>query len=168
MPRLPLGVAIAAALLAFAAPAHAWAPDYLYGITTANPPHLVAFESDAPGTLVSDRPITGLSDPVVAFDVSPRDGGLYVVTKGTPDRFWILDPIGATATKVGDLDAALTTAPDSGFGADFDPQTGKLRVVSQGTNQNLSIDPANAHVTADTDVDPVGRAIPAIAFHNND
>src|SRR3954468_18045573 len=143
MSRLALGAALVA-LLAFASPAVAGGlPDQLYGITTAIPPHLVAFSAGQPGVLQSDRAITGTTDPVVGFDVSPRDGGLYLVTKDATGHaeLYTLDPATAQATKIGNLDATLDTGANQGFGADFDPQTGQLRLISESSNQNLRVDP---------------------------
>src|SRR3954447_9118609 len=118
MSRLALGVAVAA-LLALIAPASAgaWNDDELYGITAANPPHLVEFAPVGP-TIVfdSDVPITGLlgGDAVVGMDISPRDGGIYLLTKnGTLGRIYALDASTADATKVADLaaDPADVTPP---------------------------------------------------------
>src|SRR6476660_5185578 len=99
MLRSALALAGAAVFLAFAAPAYGWATDELYGVTAANPPHLVSFEPIGPTiTFSSDEPITGLgaSDVVVGFDISPRDGGMYLLTKeglsfSQVGRLWSLD-----------------------------------------------------------------------------
>jgi Ca2+-binding RTX toxin-like protein len=165
MSRLPLGVAIAA-LLAFAAPASA--ADHMYGLTNATPPHLVTFESDTPGTLTSDRLITGFvgsgSELVAGMDVSPRDGGLYALTQdaGT-GRLYALDPANAKLTLVGQL--AGTTLPSTAYGVDFIPPSNLLRVVAL-SGPNLRVNPANAQVTTDTPIS--GASIAGVAFENND
>jgi hypothetical protein len=119
MSRLPLGVAIAA-LLAWCAPA--LAADHLYGITPAPSPHLVSFESDAPSVLTSDRAISGFTtgtEVVAGMDVSPRDGGLYVLTRdGTLGRLYVLDPASATLALIGPLNTGLDS---SDFEIDFTP-----------------------------------------------
>jgi uncharacterized protein DUF4394/Calx-beta domain-containing protein/hemolysin type calcium-binding protein/thrombospondin type 3 repeat protein len=168
----------ALACLALAAPA--MAADHLYGITTASPPHLVAFEAVAPIVYTSDREITGLTDPVVGMDVSPRDGGIYVVTKdgGGIAKLYSLDATTAAATLIGTLaaDPADVTAPyatlvvpgGTGLGTDFNPQSNLIRLISQSSNQNLRVNPANALVTTDAPINPGTISIPAVAFHIND
>src|SRR4051794_30707266 len=128
MPRLAVGLA-ALAMLVFAAPAFGWADDYLYGITDANPPHLVAFEAVSPVVFSNNQPIAGLNgEAVIGMDVSPRDGGIYLVTLSAGvGRLYSLDPTDANATLVGQLapDPTDTTSPytslanDTGWGADF-------------------------------------------------
>src|SRR4051812_1649183 len=113
MLRAAIAAAAVAASLAFATSAQAWGTDELYGITTANPPHLVSFDPVGPTiALTSDEAINGLVDPVVGFDISPRDGGLYVVTKdGTGvAKLYNLDPTTADATLIDQLTADPTDA----------------------------------------------------------
>src|SRR5215212_2711587 len=119
---LRFGVSAAViALLAFAAPA--LAIDHLYGITDASPPHLVAFESDAPTVFTGDRPITGLTagDVIVGMDVSPRDGGLYAIARSGAGagRLYSLDPSTAALTTIATLvaDPADASAPYSTLAA---------------------------------------------------
>src|SRR4051812_13553883 len=180
MPRLAVGLA-ALAMLVFAAPAFGWADDYIYGITDAEPPHLVAFESNAPGTLLSNQVVTGkpMAERVVGMDLSPRDGELYVLTTdpGNVGRLYVLDAAGAGMTLIGQLaaDPADTTSPYGGtlpntdFGVDFIPQSNLLRVVAL-SGKNIRVNPANALVTTDTDINgsPGPPSIAGVAFHNND
>src|SRR3954453_13066829 len=175
MSRLALGVAVVAALLAFAAPA--LAADHLYGITPPPTPHLVSFESDAPGVLTSDRAIGGFAtgpEVVAGMDVSPRDGELYVLTRdGTVGRLYVLEPASAGLTLVGQLFDGPndpTALDNTDFEVDFIPPSNLLRVVSL-TGQNLRVNPANALVTTDTNIHggvPPGASLSGIAFHNND
>src|SRR4051812_6561769 len=173
--------AAAASLMLFASSAQAWGTDELYGITTDPTPHLVSFEPVGPTiTLTSNEAINGLTDPVVGFDISPRDGGMYVVTKDGSGvaKLYNLDPTTADATLIGTLTAdpadatspytTLTVAAGQGLGADFNPQSNLLRLISLTSNQNLRVDPTNARVITDTDITPFDRGIPAVAFHNND
>src|SRR3954447_5517605 len=183
MSRLALGVAVAAALLAFILPASAgaWNDDELYGITAGPTPRLVSFAPVNPIAFEEDKPISGLmvGDAVVGMDVSPRDGGLFLLTQnGTVGRLYSLDPSTADATPVAaqlTADPADTTAPYTGltdiaYGVDFNPQSNLLRVVGgvADTNaQNLRVDPATARVTTDTAITP-GVKLAGIAYHTND
>jgi Ca2+-binding RTX toxin-like protein len=174
MVRVALGWA-AAALLAFAAPAAA--TDHLSGLTTAAPPHLVTFEAAAPVVFTSDRVITGLTDPVVGMDVSPRDGGLYVLTSdaGGVGKLYFIDPTTAGATLIGQLtpEPADTTSPHTtlppgtAFGVDFIPPSNLLRVVSPA-GLNVRVNPANGFVTTDTPINPGGTSLSGVAFTHND
>jgi Ca2+-binding RTX toxin-like protein len=184
MIRAAIAAAAAAAFLALASSAQAWNTDELYGITdttSPNPPHLVSFDPIGPNiTLTSDEAINGLVDPVVGFDISPRDGGLYVLTDDASGNanLYSLDPSTADATLIGPLTAdpgdtsspytGLTVNSGNGVGTDFNPQSNLLRVITLTLNQNLRVDPTNARVITDTDITPFDRAIPAVAFHNND
>src|SRR4051812_37431591 len=108
--------AVVAAWLAFAAPAGARKTGELFGVTTADPPPLVSFEPLGPTIdLSDDGEILGLTDPVVGFDISPRDGGMYLVTRsGTGvGHLFSLDPTNSVATSIGQLtaDPADTTSP---------------------------------------------------------
>jgi Ca2+-binding RTX toxin-like protein len=179
--RAMIAAALTAACLAFASSAQAWGTDELYGITDANPPHLVSFAPVGPTiTYTSDEEITGLApgDLVMDMDVSPRDGGLYLLTKnGTTGRLYSLDPTTSTATAVGPLaaDPADTSSPytglaDNAYGIDFNPQSNLLRVTGGlNTPDNLRVDPATARVTTDI---PITQAtsthLAGIAYHNND
>jgi hypothetical protein len=175
--RRAIGLAaVAVACLAFVTPAMAWNTDELYGITTASPPHLVSFEPLGPTIdLSDDGAILGLTDPVVGFDISPRDGGMYLVTRsGTGvGNLFSLDPTTMSTTPIGQLtaDPADTTLPyttliTASYGADFNPQSNLLRLIGSGAAQNLRVDPTNARVITDTNIS--GGSIPAVAFHNND
>src|SRR3954467_8853167 len=108
MSRAAIGVVVAACL-AFAAPAVA--VDHLYGITDAPAPHLVTFDAVAPIVFTSDRVIAGVSagETVVGMDVSPRDGGLYVLTSDGSGvgRLYSLDPNTAAASSIGQLTVTL-------------------------------------------------------------
>src|SRR3954463_8999903 len=139
MSRLAVGMAVLA-LFVFAPPAFGWADDYIYGITNTEPPHLVAFESNAPGTLTSNEVVSGkpAGERVVGMDLSPRDGELYVLTEDTTShvgKLYVLDAVGAGMTLIGQLaaDPADTTGPayggtlpDTDFGVDFIPQSNLL------------------------------------------
>jgi Ca2+-binding RTX toxin-like protein len=179
MSRAAIAAAAAAAFLALASPAQAWNTDELYGITDASPPHLVSFAPVGPAiTYTSDAPISGLmlGDAVVGMDVSPRDGGLFLLARnGTTGRLYSLDAATAEATAVGTLaaDPADTSAPytslgDAAYGVDFNPQSNLLRVTGGlNTGLNLRVDPATALVTTDAPITP-GVHLAGVAYHNND
>ena len=179
MPRLAVGLAVLALLLLAAAPS-ARGDDHLYGVTTGD--HLVTFESGSPGTLTSDRAITGkpAGERIVGMDLSPRDGELYVLTRvqaSGAGRLYVLDAASAGLTLIGQLTADPTdtdapfggSLPDTDFGSDFVPQSNLLRVVAS-SGQNLRVSPANAQVITDTDINgtPAAPSLAGVAFHNND
>jgi Ca2+-binding RTX toxin-like protein len=178
MLRAAIAAAAVAAFLAFASSAYGWADDELYGITTA-PPHLVAFSPIGPTiTYTSDRAISGLAagDSIVGMDISPRDGGIYLVGKNASvGTLYSLDPSTAAATPVGTLaaDPADTTSPynglnDSTYGVDFNPQSNLLRLTGGNTTpDNLRVDPATARVTTDVPITG-GVHLAGVAYHNND
>jgi Ca2+-binding RTX toxin-like protein len=182
MSRLPLGVAVAAALLALIVPASAgaWADDELYGITTASPPHLVSFAPANPIVFETDAAISGIgaNELVVGMDVSPRDGLPYLLTRNGVDSkgfLYSLDPSSADATLIGELaaDPADTTSPytsltHAAYGVDFIPQSNLLRVTGDSvTGLNLRVDPTNARVITDTPITG-GVYLAGVAFHTND
>src|SRR4051794_15043673 len=143
------------ASLALASPAMAGGgSDHLYGVTTANPPHLVAFESVAPITFTSDSEITGLTpgDTVRGMDTSPRDGGLYLFTEnGTVGRLYSLDPTTAVATLVHNLVAGtppvnFDLTGETAFGMDFNPQSNLIRLTGADNRKNVRVNPANGVV----------------------
>ena len=84
---IPLLAALVA-LLAAAAPAGA---ADLYGVTTDG--HLVRFDSDSPGTLASDRPLTGAWGEVEWQGLATADGEMVLADQyGT---LWVVDPADA-------------------------------------------------------------------------
>jgi Ca2+-binding RTX toxin-like protein len=173
--RAAIAVAVATACLALAAPA--LAVDHLYGITDAPAPHLVAFDAVAPLVVNEDHVVTDLvgGDSVMGMDVSPRDGGIYVLTSNAGvGRLYKLDPDTGAATVVGQLTADPTdttspysTLPPGSYGVDFIPQSNLLRVVNAG-GLNARVDPTNARVITDNSISPMGTEISGVAFHNND
>src|SRR4051812_44867691 len=170
MLRLAVGLALAAGLL-FAAPASAGgALDPLYGITASSPPPLVTFEADVPGTLTSNRTIPGLPGPatIVGMDVSPRDGGLFVLSDdaGGNGILYSLDPTTAALTQIAPLSVSLPATPES-FGVDINPQSNLMRVTSAPGNKNLRVNLANGVTTTDSPITVAG-ALLGVAYHNND
>ena len=98
---------------------------------------IVTFDSASPGTITSNRTITGLGSGVTltGIDLRPADNQLYSVsTTGTVYRL-TLSGSNYVATSLG----AISTSPSgASFGLDFNPTVDRLRMVSD-TNQNLRI-----------------------------
>jgi Ca2+-binding RTX toxin-like protein len=175
--RSALVALLASLVFAASASAGGAGADHLYGITTG-PHNLVSFESSDPLDLTSNRPITGLAvgDEVMGMDVSPRDGGLYLLARnGTAGHIYSLDATSADATLVGTMaaDPADTTSPyvslgsEGAWGMDFNPQSNLIRLTGVDNRQNLRVDPATALVTTDKPIaSTVGVA--GVAYHNND
>lgn len=111
---------------------------------------IVTFDSASPGTITSNRTITGLGVGVTltGIDLRPADNQLYSVsTNGTVYRL-TLSGATYTATSLG----AISTSPSgNSFGLDFNPTVDRLRMVSD-TNQNLRINQTTTPpgVTVDT------------------
>ncbi len=178
-------VALAAATWLFAAqPADA---QLLFGITKTTSPHLVSFDSAAPGTLLSDVAISGLATAVtpVGLDRRPSDGKLYMLTINTGTsvgQLWTVDPYTGESTLVAtlaadpsDLTSAYTNLPFvGGYDIDFNPVPDRLRVVNSG-DANIRVNPNNGLVTTDTDLNFGGGdehsgadpAVTAIAYTNS-
>ena len=127
---------------------------------------IVTFDSASPGTITSDRAITGLATGVTltGIDLRPADNQLYSVsTTGTVYRL-TLSGGNYLATSLGTISPSPSGAS---FGLDFNPVPDRLRMVSD-TNQNVRINQTAtpATVTVDgtitlngsTDVDLIGSA----------
>lgn len=144
MMRFLLGAIASAAVLA-GSPA---AAENVFGLVGSS--SIVTFDSASPGTITSNRTITGLGEGVTltGIDLRPADNQLYSVsTSGTVYRL-TLSGANYTATSLG----AISTSPTgNSFGLDFNPTVDRLRLVSD-TNQNLRINETTTPpgVTVDT------------------
>lgn len=104
---------------------------------------LVSFFSNAPGTFVTNIPISGLGpgEDIVGIDFRPATLQLYgVATDTATSRVIIIDPTTGQVTTVG---TGFTPAlPLNAFyGVDFDPVADRLRVViTSGANIRLHPD----------------------------
>ena len=125
---------------------------------------IVTFDSASPGTITSDRTITGLATGVTltGIDLRPADNQLYSVsTTGTVYRL-TLSGGNYTATSLGTI---TNTPSGNSFGLDFNPTVDRLRMVSD-TNQNLRITVSPASnlndgaitLTGANDADLIGSA----------
>lgn len=114
---------------------------------------------------IYSKSITGLQtgETVIGMDIDPITGRLYAL--GSSSRLYTVNTATATFTQVGTgtFNVALN---GNSFGFDFNPNTGKIRVVSD-TRQNLEIDAVTAEVTVGTVVSPATAMLSAAAFSNN-
>ena len=134
---------------------------------------LISFDSGATGTLLSDVPITGLTDPsesVQGIDFRPVTGQLYALGNAPNNicRLYTINPATGVATRVGSTDLTLTGAF---WGFDFNPTVDRIRVVSDtGTNIRLHPD-TGALVATDTILNAGAgtvTGIAAAAYDRND
>jgi Ca2+-binding RTX toxin-like protein len=174
MRRAVLCTVVLAALMAAATPA--FAVDQIVAVTLTNPPNLVKFESDESETITFSREISGLGgDAVLGIDRDPASGRLYLLTRnGSQARFWILDPIAATATPVAILTAnpSDATAPYTGLtglnaGIDIRPDAEQMRVTTDA-DENLRFILGSGLVTTDGPINPGSRNAVGLAYGNDD
>lgn len=138
-------------------------PEAIFAVTTSN--NLVRFNSNAPGTIVSTSPITGMQpgETMVGIDFRPATGQLYGL--GDSSRIYRIDPANGIATPVG---AGPFTPALSGtdFGFDFNPTVDRIRIVSDA-EQNLRAHPdTGAIAVTDLNLNPAGNVV-AAAYTNN-
>jgi len=147
---LSLACATTAALLAHAPGALA---QPAAGVVNAAGSALVTFDTDAPGRLTGQRPITGLraGEQIEAIDFRDRPApsapataqGLYglAVTRGATDtlQLYRIDIPSARATAIGGRISG--EPPSDSWDVDFDAGIDELRAISD-TGLNLRIDPS--------------------------
>ncbi len=154
-------VALASTAMLASAPAAAEEVIGLVGST-----NIVTFDSASPGTITSNRPITGLAagTSLTGIDLRPADNQLYAVsTNGTVYR---LVASGGNYSAVS-LGTTPTSPSGTSFGLDFNPTVDRIRVVSD-TDQNLRINPntsppgvivdGNITLNGSSDVSLIGSA----------
>lgn len=145
----------------------------LVGLTKNN--QLVRFDSARPGDLAGPVPITGLQtdETIVGIDYRPRTGQLYglgVVHGSSADavRVYLLDAIGGSATQVPGS-TSFTVATGNSYAFDFNPTVDRMRIV-HNADENFRIDPNDGErvdTPPDTDLNPAGRSIEAVAYDRN-
>lgn len=133
--------------------------------TVVNGNTLVTVNANAPGTIVSSVPITGL-DPLTrvgGIDYRPATPRVLYAISNTGQLYTINTRTGA-ATKVG----TPPTPTISGIGFDFNPTVDRLRIVTQ-TRQDIRANPDTGALAA-TDgtlayapTDPLANAIVNVA-----
>lgn len=104
---------------------------------------LVTFMSNAPGTIITDIPITGLNsgENLMGIDFRPADGMLYSVTNQA--RVIRIDTTTGAVTSVGGFIGALPAFA----GIDFDPVADVIRLTGND-DRNLRISPVNGSLLA--------------------
>jgi hypothetical protein len=166
-------LALTAAILASAASQAAAEPAVGLIKGTGN---LVILDTASPGSLVSEKPVTGLGAGERLVDIDYRLHpigeppppsqlfGLSVFDGSTQDtiRLYTIDIATGVATPV----AAGAPAPVGGvdYGIDFNPTVDRIRVVSDG-DQNLRLNPnTGGLVTYDNVLNPAGEKVTGIAY----
>jgi hypothetical protein len=118
--------------------------ELLYGLTADH--HLKVFAPSKPGQALSTVPITGLRLGTVlqAIDFRPVDSQLYALgAAGNDFRLYRINTATGLATLISQTPLAIPLTGELGF--DFDPVSGKIRVVTS-TEQNLRIDPETGQI----------------------
>ena len=145
----------------------------IFAITASN--RLVSFNRDAPATVRTTVPVSGLQagENLLGIDFRPADGLLYAL--GSSGRLYTIDSATGQATLKASLaaDAADASAPftalaGSDFGVDFNPVADRLRVVSN-TGQNLRINVDTGATTTDGAINggAPNAAVTAAAYTNS-
>lgn len=138
---------------------------------------VATFDTTAPGTFTSLRPITGLQplEHVLALDyrwlplqtppIPPsRLFALGVTTGAVSDsvRLLTIDPGTGVATVISSTPIALNTG--SAYDMDFNPTVDRIRVVN-ASDVNMRINPNNGTIAGiDVALNPAGGDIAAIAY----
>src|SRR5262245_25760771 len=141
-------------------------PNILVSFNPANP---------AGGTPI---PVTGLmaGETLVGIDVRPLNGDLYALgVNAVADTatLYTISPLTAVATIVGTFGpVAGLNLPASGYGFDFNPVTGGIRVTTDGLETgiglNFRVNPSTGSITAlDTAINPAFD-ISGVAYTNNE
>jgi hypothetical protein len=149
----------------------------VFAITDEVLPHVISFDANVPGTLLSNVPVSGLTatELMLGIDKRPANATIYALTADGSARFLrALDPATGTLGTPVTLspDPSDATNPYSGFdpalgvGVDFNPASDKLRIVT-GTDQNMHVNPNNGLVVTDAALNPGNPTIVAAAYENN-
>lgn len=140
--------------------------------------HLLSFDTATPNltTTVATISNIGAGETIVGFDFRPSNGQLYVLTKNASNagRLYTVNTTTGAATSVGTLTSDATDTTNTytalngaSFGVDFDPASGKLRVVSD-TGQNLRVDLTTLGVVTDPALNGTGvTGATAAAYDHN-
>ena len=134
--------------LALITPAVAPCPNaILYGYNFNND-HLISFNANTPGTLLTDIALTGFNvgEFLIGIDFRPADGLLYgLATDGVDDRVVLINTATGALTGVG----GITVPTTSGifFGMDFNPVVDRIRNVDDGEN-NRRFNPTTGALVA--------------------
>jgi hypothetical protein len=117
-------------------------PQTVYAVTNSN--MLLQFNSTSPGTIRTQRVISGLQtgEVIQGIDFRPANGQLYAL--GSTSRLYTIDPQSGAATVLG-TQPFTPTLSGSAFGFDFNPVPDRIRVVSDA-DQSLRLNPNNSAV----------------------
>lgn len=147
----------------------------VYAVTAAPEPHLVSFDMGAPGTILSDVPITGVGagEDIQGIDLRPATGEVLLLTNaGGAGRLYRLNVAtgAASAPIVLAADPTDLTSPYTGFGTQFmgidvNPFSDRVRAVGHG-RLNLRINPATGLTITDDDINPGTPSIADVAYAN--
>ena len=105
------------------------------------------------------KPITGLPllSDVVGIDVRPATAQLYALVKGPAltgnGGVYRIDPTNGAATPI---TSSALDLDGTNFGFDFNPNSDRIRIVSEETRQNLRVNPNTGNL-AFTDGDLLTR-----------
>jgi uncharacterized protein (TIGR03382 family) len=157
----------------FAAAGCAIAQETVVGVTTTG--NVVRFSPSAPGTFLSNQPITGLNqgDRIQGIDFRPQTG--EIIALGETTQLYSLNAMTGVATPIG---TGFTPALDGGaftrHAIDINPTVDRVRVVGSGA-QNRRLNPITGGSAAlDTNLSynpPVGLGLPpravAVAYTNS-
>jgi hypothetical protein len=112
--------------------------DLITGVVEGNGDRFVTFDSTAPGTFITNLPITGLQsgEHILGLDRRPLDGGLYAI--GSTNRVYEIIPSAAHAMAAIQVGSSGAFTLNGNIGLDFDPVTGMMRVDTD-SGQNLRI-----------------------------
>lgn len=124
---------------------------------------LLRFPAAAPGVLLANTPVSGLTagESLIGIDVRPATGELYALSDA--GRLYRVDPASGAASLASTLDTALN---GSNFAVDFNPVPDRLRVISD-TGQNLRINVDTGETTVDGAINPAGPSIGGAAYINS-
>ena len=118
----------------------------LYGYDFNND-HLVSFNANTPGTLLTDIALTGFNtgEFLTGIDFRPSDGLLYgIATNGVNDRVVLINTTTGAITAVGGTVPAITGIF---FGMDFNPVVDRIRNVDDNEN-NRRLNPITGALAA--------------------
>jgi hypothetical protein len=120
----------------------------IYALDNGN--RLLVFGTESGSTISRLVNISGMPilKRMIGIDFRPSNRKLYGV--GNDSRVYVIDTLSGAATPVGSgpFSPAIISSFDIHFGMDFDPATGRIRLISNELGGNLSIDPDDGTAVA--------------------
>jgi Domain of unknown function (DUF4394) len=120
--------------------------DVIYALDNGN--RLLMFGTESANAISRLVSITGLPilKRMIGIDFRPSNGKLYGV--GNDSRVYVIDTLTGAATPVGEpFTPEIASFFDIHFGMDFEPSTGRIRLVSNELGVNWSINPDDGTAT---------------------